>query len=179
MPTGYGTAFKFVGAAYTDSSTTIGSMVSIVGDASTEFMSFTPTLVSGFTGGTLTGRWRRQGDTMIGYASLVSPTTWTASNLEIKAIPGSLTMDFAKLSVAAPSERVPIGNAIYVDDSAPTRFLGNVCPGTTTTGVRFWTTGNIDVWAPGAGRPVTGQNAADAVHFEFSVPITGWTATLL
>ncbi len=103
--------------------------------------------------------------------SIVSPTTWSG-NVEVR-IPTGFTVDTNAIPAASPGERFPVGQAVFVDDSASTRYLGTVVYYTTTS-VRIWSTGGADVWAPVAGKPVAGQNGADAIHLTFSVPIAEW-----
>lgn len=136
-----------------------------------EWQSYTPTVVSGWTGGTLGGRYRRVGSNMDVEISIVSPTSWTG-NIEAR-IPTGFTVDTTAIPAAAPGERFPVGQAVFVDDSASTRYLGTVVYYTTTS-VRIWSTAGVDVWAPTAGRPVAGQNGADAIHLTMTVPITEW-----
>ncbi len=180
MPSGYGSAYTLVGAFYGNGTSLIGSTVTIVGTASTDFMSFTPIAVSGFTGGTLAGFWRREADCMVGEMSLVSPTTWVAAALDIRFAVGPLTVDLAKFPVTPAGEQFPIGDAVFTDSSVGTRYLGTATLGAIAAGsIRCWSTAGADVWAVGASRPVLGQNGADSVHINFSVPISGWTKTLL
>ncbi|MFN7463730.1 MAG: hypothetical protein ACK5SE_06600 [Pseudanabaena sp.] len=143
----------------------------VQGAAISEWQSYTPIVVSGWSGGTLGGRYRRVGSSMDIEISIVSPTTWSG-NVEVQ-IPTGFTVDTNAIPAASPGERFPVGQAVFVDDSASTRYLGTVVYYTTTS-VRIWSTGGADVWAPVAGKPVAGQNGADAIHLTFSVPIAEW-----
>lgn len=94
MPSGYGTAYKLVGAFYTNGSSQVGSIVTITGQANSGWMSYTPVWSSGGTApaignGALTGSFRRLGDSWHVKVAMNSgsTTTYGGANLWLFSIP--------------------------------------------------------------------------------------------
>lgn len=178
---GAGTAYKLVGAFYTDGASTVGSMVNISGVAQTEWFSFTPT-GTWITNTTYLGKCRRQGDLlqiMFDIALAGAPTSTTLS-LNIPAIGGGV-IDTSKYASGTASLNSLGKGEIF--RSGTGRMHLDVIGNSTANTVTFESLPTsaaaqhfVDVL--NATQPVTFASG-DHVFGEFFVPISGWSNTLL
>lgn len=193
MPSGYGTAYKLVGAFYTNGSSQIGSMVQITGVIDTAVMSYTPTLTASPTNPTnfgLSGTWKRRGTKGCFTAVISSSTTHNTGN-------GNWNLSIPTgLAIATSGNRNSEGNSVLQlnDGSSGVRLYGSTSyPGTNTLGIGFNSgsgfgagatflagNGSNGVLKVGGSSTVTIiQDAGNTtITLECEVDITGWNSTL-
>lgn len=180
MPSGYGTASALVGAFYSTDASTIGSMVTIEGEASSEWqLVSTPNISSNLTPSGVGARnrlmWRRQGDTMfLDWSFRHGSTGGASAGIVGIGLPGLFAMDTAKMSDPI-TDVTTRGSAIWFDKSASS--ITQLAPfATTSTVLRFIkqsSTANLS-----AVTDIT-ASSDDELSMMVQVPITGWGKTLL
>jgi len=142
------------------------------GAAVSEWTSYTPT-VGSFTG-TVTGKWRRVGDSM--QVRIYAASTTTVAGTLTIPVPTGYTIDSSKVAfsggtygVLGVAQAVDLGNAFY---------YGSVAYSTTTAVVilNIATGGGaqVDVWK--AAVPFTWGNT-DTLSADFTVPIAEWAGS--
>ena len=142
------------------------------GAAVSEWQSYTPT-VANFTG-TVTGKWRRVGDSM--QVRIYAASTTTVAGTLTIPVPTGYTIDSSKVAFSGGSygvlgvaQAVDLGNAFY---------YGSVAYSTTTAvGILNIATGGgaqVDVWK--ASVPFTWGNT-DTLSADFTVPIAEWAGS--
>lgn len=157
----------------------VGPQAKLYGSPITDWVSFTPT--GGWTTNTTyTGRCRRVGDSMevVGYVSLAGAPN--SANLTIN-IPGGYTIDTSKLSAGTPADNNTVFGQAVMRDAGTAVYVGSVhYENTTRVGIKSlpsdiaylkWTV--VD-----ATTPFT-FGASDDVGFKFSVPILGWSSSVV
>jgi hypothetical protein len=185
-PAGYGTAEKLVGAFYTNGSSQVGSVVALTGKVSTGFMSWTPLLMSGLgargTGVNEKAWWRRSGESLeVDWSYSQTGAGTAGNNIYGWSLPGSLLIDSTK--IPATSQQRGLGSC-YVFSTASGEKSGQV----------MFLNNAVDRFAleiPNITNPWNGGlNVQRSSYFslgdadliftvQFSVPISGWTNTLL
>ena len=182
MPSGYGSAFKLVGAFYTNGSSQVGSIVTITGTATSGWVSFNPT-GSWTTNTTYTGKFRRTGPNMEAKIRLVlagAPNSATVLTLDT---PLGLTLDTASLLISTRVTDLgkvsaftvggyPAHGIVEYDTTQPTgtlkaRYLIQD-PATNQNNSSMITTTAPGVWTVG-----------NEIEIYLDIPITGWNASLL
>lgn len=93
-----------------------GSNWQIIGhNTDTPWVSFTPTSVTWLANVTLTGFWRRQGDSIEIEVNIAVSGTPTTATMTFNTLPGSLTIDTAKVASPLSGPFQATANASYVD----------------------------------------------------------------
>lgn len=178
MPSGYGTAYKLVGAFYTDGSSTVGSTVPITGTATTSWMSYTP-VCSWVTNSTPSGSWRRNGDSVEIKDSVTLTGAPNATGLTFTP-PAGLTPDSARFPVGGSTGDIPVG-VWQGYRSGPLAQYGGVVAfngSNALMGLINGASGGSGNYLVGATAPVT-WGSGDRVAYRGLLPITGWKETLL
>lgn len=169
MPIGYGTAYKLVGAFYTNGSSQVGSPVPIVGAAVSEKMAYTPTLAGG-AAATIQMFWRRVMDCVELSGNIKFTGAGAAAAVGI-TMPGSLVPIASKLQ-SLNAVTANVGTASYYNTSVTEwidMYLVDI-------------TGSIHFVSPGT--PATDlQGSGLAANYQIGInamiPVSGWTSTLL
>ena len=162
----YGTAYKLVGAFYTNGSSQVGSIVPITGPATTGWMSYTPTVVGVTSITTNVANWRRVGTGIQISGHFVATASGTVTQFRL-ALPAGLTFDAAQLT-GAITGFMRLGSASF--QAGPNTPYSVYASSSTT--VSFITT---------TGGDINGNSfsAGDRLLYEHTAPITGWNPTLL
>lgn len=147
----------------------LGPQVVPMGAPVTDWVSYTPTSswVAGV--GTITGKWRRVGDTMEISGRVPVTGTPTTATLTI-SLPSGYVIDFTKLGGATTVEALGIGYAY--DDNVNTRYVLNVKAASSTT-LSFGPNAAIQVTQ---ASPFTWA-VNDNLEFMAQVPIVGWSSS--
>ena len=161
----YGTAYKLVGAFYTDGSSQVGSIVTIAGPATSGWMGDTPTL-TGFGSATKNFFWRRNGDSIEIEATFqaFTPTGVAASF----TLPGSSIAKSLAPSVFAYS------NVGYWNGNNGTSGT-TVVPYPSTNLIYFSGIGNSNTSETGT---TVCANTNSVITLFARIPISSWNATL-
>jgi len=139
-----------------------------------DWVSYTPT-TSWVSNATITGRWRRVGDSMDVQVHAAVTGTPTSADF-VPQIPSGYTIDTAKLASSGSGKS--LGYAIIQDSG--TRFYtasvshSGAAP-TTSVFVIQSESGNYGI--TNQGNPIT-FGASDSVSVFFTVPITGWSSSV-
>lgn len=186
MPANYGTAYRLVGAFYTDSASTVGSMVTITGVAETGPMSYAGTISAVTTpptpgaGATTTATWWRKGaDLFLQFEYVQTAGGSAGSGLYKFMLPTNLLTDLTKF----------ISNSYGGGDGA------TVGPAAVRTGATFLPggiqigNGNDHLYLFGLNDTTAAayvgsafgalSNTTEYYSFTAKIPIVGWNATLL
>jgi hypothetical protein len=162
----------------------VGTSPVAQGTPVTDWQSYTPTWSSSGTqpvvgNGSVSGKWRRVGDTMEISAGISagSTTTFGTGNYLI-SIPSGYSIDTSKLTNGA-STAEPLGTASILDGGT-LQYAGNVQYSTTTT-VSVNAFNSASTYAS-----LAGVNASAPISFGdtdgftviFRVPVTGWSSNL-
>lgn len=191
MPSGYGTAYKLVGAFYTDINNHVGSTVPIAGSAVTAWMQLNlpaanSTSLNVYAVGSSNGlaftnanvsehAWRRNG-TMVEIRGGFSFTGSVAGGT------GGFNVLFTNFNydttdpVFTPAFNVPCGNALLAGGGNAWGFHLGVFTQSGNAGLIFVTTnGTIAVqFQPAASSPRATVNT-DTLDYYVSFPVTAWT----
>lgn len=141
--------------------------------STTPMASYTPT-GTWVANATYTGRWRRDGDLLVGHARVECSGGQDAGNL-VFSIPSGLTIDTNKLPLASNLTR--IGDC-YIEDASSNSFAAGACYYHSTTQVsarHLRLAGIYDYPNVDNTSPVT-FTTNDGVGVSFVVPIVGWEA---
>lgn len=179
-PAGY-SAWKLVGAFYTDNSSQYGSFVNIEGVPESDVVPFTATITSETgapTNYTAIGKFRRYG--IMGHFEveiLFSTTSAAFSNI-YSSVP--FTMDTSKLATSSLVGNFPIGHTSVHDSGTSSYPMGGKVDIETTTKVclSWWNVTNTSQSAITQAYPIT-FNTNDGIQSLFDVPISGWSNTPL
>ena len=160
-----------------------GSSPFVPGSVITDWTTYTPSWTSSGTqpsigNGTLTGRWRRVGDSMeVEIYHLVGSSTSNGTGNYYWSLPTGYTMDTAKLP-STSAQRYNFGPAIIHDTGAAIYHATVGYLNTSAIQVFFWgsastyvSTGTVYA-ASAPAAPATG----DEVFIQFKVPISGWSS---
>jgi len=161
----------------------IGPLVQVFGAPISEWTAYTPTCL--LTGGTntVTGFWRRLGDTIdVRIDALFNPV-FTGGSASF-GLPSGLSMDIAKLPGLDDSSTL-LGSVRHVDTGSD-YYAGDVVYSTTTTVIaRLW----VEDAGAASGHVATGNSMSttvpmiwannDRMHLTFSVPILGWGSSVV
>ncbi len=182
MPSGYGTAYKLVGAFYSmDSGASIGSMVTIDGEANSDWQQFTPALTTGTRATTYSEKayWRRKGvDVEINYWYSHTNSAGAANGSGVYGfgLPTSLSLTSILSNSVSISASSDIGVAQV---STSTTNLAGTVYAADGTNLALFVTNSTSEGAISA--TFNGFASAATIQYTFraSVPVTGWTSTLL
>ena len=153
----------------------VGPQSVVQGAAVTDWVSYTPSTPAAVTlgNGTITGTWRRVGDSIEVRNQLVFGTTTSMGAITVQnTLPNSLTLDTTKL--IAGTQNI-IGGAVSWDANADTYYTG---------GVRYDNTGNIYIFGtePSTGIVTTTVpftwTTSDKLQYEFTVPVATWSSSV-
>jgi hypothetical protein len=188
-PAGFTSAYKLVGALFSmDSGNQIGSMITIYGEATSEFQRFTPPISNvGSKGFTNNGLWRREGQFMrirFDFDGDAVASGSASSTLVLGNMPTPYTCDSTKLhrsdSIDLFANRVGeySGSGVHTGAGA----VNNDCPCTMFDSNRwsFWRGHDGTGFATTKLR-IGDLNVARTVQMtgEVLIPVSGWSKTLL
>jgi hypothetical protein len=171
MPSGYGTAYKLVGAFYTDGTSAIGSVVAgaLGGTVSTEWMVYTPAYTSGGSPPTFesnSGNFRRVGD-VVQLHFRTRPNATGSGTVNPNQLT-NIAIDTAKLVPALSGVGVGLG---VVHNNTGTSYVISYA---TATGLFV-----IDNYAAGISWGAGGVANGNTIAGSYYYPVTGWKASLL
>lgn len=163
----------------------VGPQTAPLGVPVTDWQSYTPTMATGsgsITNAAATGFWRRVGDELEVRGQVLFSGTSAAFNALLLSYPSGLSANGAKLTSAGDNR--PLGTATFVDSAVQAYGLGYTSyHSTTQVTVQFshivTHTGDV----PTLGNPITNTapftfSTNDIIHFNFRVPITGWSSNV-
>ncbi len=129
------------------------------------------------------GTWRRVGDQLFvrgRYTFTGAAGTWSTP---IPSLPSGLTIDTTKLGSSTASETI-LGSAIFLDTGTE-EYLGSVVyRNTTSVAIKARDIVTFSGTAPVVNRGITQAvpfafASGDVIEFEYSVPILGWSSSVL
>ena len=187
-PSGYGTVKKLVGAFYTDGSSQVGSVVTIIGQATTDWMQHAPNVIAVTTnptygaGGYTLGRWRRISSGMECYVQYIQTAAGAAgSGIYGFTLPTGYTVNSIGTTYASAGAIGVVGTAAMSPGGTAPMLTGVVrIYSDFTTGVVL-VVGNDTVapdWFSSASALNFGSTSL-RISASFIVPIVGWSNTLL
>lgn len=180
MPSGYGTAYKLIGAFYTDGSSLVGSTVNITGPALTNMFAY-PIAVAGNGSKNFTNKafMARKADALYVQFSLSSDTTASGSagaTTFTFSMPSGLIIDSTRLGYTAGDSRNYVGSMSIYGITTINVYDRNIeiYPASTTT---------FAIVKPATGGALTiaefNNTNQNYLAGDFTVPVVGWTSTLL
>jgi len=188
-PAGFTSAYKLVGAFFSmDSGSQIGSMITISGEATSEFQRFTPALSNaGSKVFTRNGVWRREGSNMrirFDYDGDATPSGSATSTLVLGNMPTPFTCETSKLnrsdSVDLFANRIGQASSAGMHVSAGAVTNDVPCSMFDSSRWSFWR-----AW-DGVGHATTKLRMSDInvsrtvqLTGEVVIPVSGWSKTLL
>lgn len=188
-PSGFTTSYRLVGALYSmDSGNQIGSMITINGEATSEFQRFTPPISNpGNKVFTRNGVWRREGQFMrvrFDYDGDATASGSATSTLVLGNMPTPYQCDTAKLnrsdSIDLFANRVGqySGSGVHVSASAINN--DGACTMFDASRWSFWRSWDGTGFATTKLR-ISDLNVARTVQMtgEVVIPVLGWSKTLL
>lgn len=164
----------------------VGPQNTARGPPVTDWVSYTPTVThdsGGITNATHTGKWRRVGDSIEVYVQTVFSNTSAAFGGLYYGLPSGLTADSTKFpgaSVTIPA----IGTASMYDTSTKVYGPVSVVWGGSAASLRVNTIDTATTANPTRSDPPTNTypftfNNTDTITAEFTVPILGWSSSVL
>jgi hypothetical protein len=157
-----------------------------IGPVVTDWVSYTPTVsvTSGsLTNATVTGRYRRNGDSIQVYGAITFSGASAAFSELFPSLPSGLSFDTAKL--ASTSSLAQVLGTVFAYDAASTLFApGNVVYRTATqVDIRMVATQpginpvNVSTGVFTNISPIT-FNVGDTISWQFTAPIQGWSSSV-
>lgn len=144
----------------------VGPGILVQGAVVDQWLSYTPTIAN-FTG-TVSGKYRRVGDTMDVLINGAS-TSSVSSTLSL-TIPSGLTIDTSKILRSNGGQ--VLGTAVAIHGALT--YAGSVAYNSTTSVIIYSGTGTSSFWD--ATNPFTWANA-DSINIRFTVPIAEWSGS--
>lgn len=150
----------------------VGPQVVQYGAPVTDWVSYTPT-VSGFgTSPTVSGKWRRVGDSMEIDIQVRVTNTSGAADLNV-FLPSGYVADYSK---ATASSFIRTGTAYYANTSTGAVFIGSVfSSNTSTTQFVMYGDSGLGPWNATVPQAVSTNTQVNVL---MRVPITGWSSTV-
>lgn len=156
----------------------LGPQVSPIAPAMSDWASYTPTS-SWVSNTTVTGKWRRVGDSMEGMVNFALTGAPTAANLTF-TIPSGFTIDTTKFPVTPAQGQtiVGAGGGGLHSASGAGDFLVGYGTSTSVLQVQYQATNAAATTVVNATTPFTWANT-DSLNVTFKVPISGWSSNTL
>lgn len=160
-----------------------GQQAKLYGSPITDWVSYTPTWAGGspaIGNGSLSGVYRRNGDSAEIYIALISgtTTTWGSSTPWTFSLPSGLVIDTAKVPGSGGSSSLGIaiaqvtGSGNTYDGSIEVNSTTNVAiRSTDSAGNTFWNSTNPGAWAA--------STSNQRVFLKFQVPVSGWSSSVV
>jgi hypothetical protein len=152
----------------------VGPSTYVFGTPVTDWVSYTPTVsnITLGTGGTITGLWRRVGDTMEFQSTVALGTGGSFSTSAGHTLPIGYSVDLNKLTSPDDND-VAVGSATGIDISAATYWPFVVEYTAARTQIEWSSpTGAVSATVPWTWA------AGDVIKSKGAVPITGWSSSV-